>query len=102
MPESSRIAMEITFNIAYLIVIWGLVMAMIRRQPHVPPENQDLTRLVIWAFALLALGDTGHVGLVRVVVVHKFPSSLVGFSRLPVCPQLQLGGSGKITLASRL
>ncbi len=62
MSESTRMWMEITFNVAYLIVVWGLVMAMIRRQPHVPEENKPVTSLFIWAFALLALGDTGHVG----------------------------------------
>lgn len=53
---------EISFNITYLIVVWGLVIAMVRRQQHVPAENQKLTHLFIWAFGLLALGDTGHVG----------------------------------------
>jgi hypothetical protein len=58
--------MEITFNIAYLIVIWGLVIAMYSRRHLVNPENQRVADLVMKAFALLALGDTGHVGF-RVV-----------------------------------
>lgn len=62
MSESMLMWMEIGFNITYLIVVWGLVIAMIRRQLDVPAENQKLTRLFIWAFGLLALGDTGHVG----------------------------------------
>ncbi|MFN2205839.1 MAG: hypothetical protein ACK2UT_07995, partial [Candidatus Promineifilaceae bacterium] len=62
MSESARMWMEITFNVAYLIVVWGLVMAMIRRQPGVPEADKPVTSLFIWAFALLALGDTGHVG----------------------------------------
>ena len=62
MPESMLMWMEIGFNVAYLIVIWGLVIAMIRRQPNVPAENQKLTQYFIYAFGLLALGDTGHVG----------------------------------------
>ena len=62
MSESMIMWMEIVFNITYLIVVWGLVIAMIRRQPQVPAENQKLTRLFIWAFGLLALGDSGHVG----------------------------------------
>jgi hypothetical protein len=53
---------EISFNIAYLIVVWGLVIAMTRRQSSVPETDQPVSRLFIWAFALLALGDTGHVG----------------------------------------
>ena len=62
MSESARMWMEITFNVVYLIVVWGLVIAMIRRQPDVPEEDKPVTSLFIWAFALLALGDTGHVG----------------------------------------
>ena len=62
MSESALMWMEITFNIAYLIVVWGLVIAMIHRQPDVPEADKAVTRLFIWAFALLALGDTGHVG----------------------------------------
>jgi hypothetical protein len=54
--------MEISFNIVYLIVVWGLVILMIRRQPGVAEADKPVTRLFIWAFALLALGDTGHVG----------------------------------------
>ncbi len=62
MSESMRMWTEISFNIAYLIVVYGLVIAMIRRRQAVSPENRMLSRLFIWAFALLALGDTGHVG----------------------------------------
>jgi hypothetical protein len=54
--------MEISFNIVYLIVVWGLVILMIRRQPGVAEADKPVTRLFIWAFAFLALGDTGHVG----------------------------------------
>jgi hypothetical protein len=62
MSESMLMWMEIGFNITYLIVVWGLVIAMIRRQSYVPVENKKLTSLFISAFGLLALGDTGHVG----------------------------------------
>jgi hypothetical protein len=54
--------MEISFNIAYLIVVWGLVITMKRREWAVAPEDLRVARLVRWAFTLLALGDTGHVG----------------------------------------
>ncbi|MFN2126066.1 MAG: hypothetical protein ACK2UP_21425, partial [Candidatus Promineifilaceae bacterium] len=60
--ESARMWMEISFNIVYLIVVWGLVILMIRRQPGVAEADKPVTRLFIWAFAFLALGDTGHVG----------------------------------------
>ncbi len=62
MSESTRMWMEISFNILYLVVVWVIVLAMIRRQPTVPAQDQPVTKLFIWAFGLLALGDTGHVG----------------------------------------
>ena len=62
MPEEVRMWVEILFNVAYLIVIWGLVIAMTRRQPMVAPQDRRAADLVRWAFTLLALGDTGHVG----------------------------------------
>jgi hypothetical protein len=61
-PESVRMWIEIAFNLAYLVVIYGLVAAMARGQHHVPIEGRSVSRLFIAAFALLALGDTGHVG----------------------------------------
>lgn len=62
MSETARMWMEITFNVAYLIVVWGLVITMKRREWAVAPEDSRVARLVRWAFTLLALGDTGHVG----------------------------------------
>ncbi len=62
MSEELRMWMEIGFNVAYLLVVWVLVYAMWRRQPYVAMQDQDVTGLFIWSFALLALGDTGHVG----------------------------------------
>jgi len=62
MSETARMWIEISFNITYLIVVWGLVVTMIRQRPTLAPENRCAADLVIWAFGLLALGDTGHVG----------------------------------------
>jgi hypothetical protein len=62
MSETMRMWVEILFNITYLVVIWGLVIVMLFRRPSVAPEDKRAADLVIWAFALLALGDTGHVG----------------------------------------
>jgi len=59
---SMRMWVEICFNITYLVVVWGLVVAMLRRQPGLPAPTRRVTGLFIWAFGLLALGDTGHVG----------------------------------------
>jgi hypothetical protein len=53
---------EILFNLAYLVVVWGLVVAMRQRRATVAPTDRRVANLVLWAFALLALGDTGHVG----------------------------------------
>jgi hypothetical protein len=53
---------EISFNLAYLIAIWGLVIAMKRNQSRVAAEDRSVADLFLWAFTLLAAGDTGHVG----------------------------------------
>jgi hypothetical protein len=62
MNEDMRMWTEILFNVAYLLVVWGLVIAMMRRRSNVRPAERPVGELFIRAFALLALGDTGHVG----------------------------------------
>ncbi len=62
MSEQSRVWMEVIFNITYLVVVWTLVILMIAQRNRVAPENRALAARFTWAFALLALGDTGHVG----------------------------------------
>ena len=62
MSEELRMWVEVTFNVAYLIVIWGLVIVMLRRRHELEPETRKTADLVTWAFGSLALGDTGHVG----------------------------------------
>lgn len=62
MSESLRMWVEIGFNVTYLVVVWGLVITMARNKSRVAPDQSREASLVIWAFALLALGDTGHVG----------------------------------------
>lgn len=62
MSETLRMWVEVLFNVSYLVVVWGLVIAMSGRQPAVEPVNRPVAARVLWAFALLALGDTGHVG----------------------------------------
>ena len=54
MTESTHAWVEISFNLTYLAATWGLVAAMLRRQPHLSPERQHLTRPFVGAFALLA------------------------------------------------
>jgi hypothetical protein len=83
---------EITFNVAYLIVVWALVIAMVRRREAVAPDDRRVAGWITGAFALLALGDTGHVGF-RVVAyalgdlearptIFGMPFSLVGTGAL--------------------
>lgn len=62
MSESLRITVEIGFDVLYLIVVWWMVYLMTRRLPEVSSENYPLANRFRWAFFLLALGDTGHVG----------------------------------------
>jgi hypothetical protein len=57
---------EVIFDILYLIVVWVMVFMMYSHRSILGPENKRVGRLVMIAFALLALGDTGHVGF-RVV-----------------------------------
>jgi hypothetical protein len=62
MSEEMRMVVEISFNILYLFTIWGLVIAMWRKRSNVEPQDQRVASLALWAFGLLAFGDTGHVG----------------------------------------
>jgi len=62
MSESMRIYLEIGFNIIYLVVVWAMTILMSIRMAAVSRENHELANLFRWAFVLLALGDTGHVG----------------------------------------
>ena len=94
MPEEVRMWVEILFNVAYLIVIWGLVIAMTRRRPMVAPQDRRVADLVRWAFTLLALGDTGHVGF-RVMAY-----GLGGLETSLTVLQVQLGLVGLGALAT--
>ncbi len=62
MSEKTIILMEMTFNITYMIVIWALVLALFIKRDDVVKEKRPLGTLFLWAFFLLALGDTAHVG----------------------------------------
>ena len=62
MPESLRTIVEIGFDVLYLIVVWTMVYLISKRLPEVSAENYPLANRFRWAFFLLALGDTGHVG----------------------------------------
>ena len=66
MSESMRMWVEVGFNITYLAVVWALVLIMVLQRGRVSKSERPLATRVVAAFALLALGDTGHVGF-RVV-----------------------------------
>lgn len=54
--------LEIVFNLTYLVVVWGLVITMFRCRGELSTRRRRLADLITGAFALLALGDSGHVG----------------------------------------
>jgi hypothetical protein len=60
--EEVKMWTEILFNVAYLLVIWILVALMWQRRDEVTPQNRRVADKMRWAFTLLAVGDTGHVG----------------------------------------
>mgnify|MGYP000569069809 CR=1 FL=1 len=66
MSETTRILTETVFNIAYLAVIWWLVITMWRHRVFVAPRDLRTADRIMWAFAFLGFGDIGHVGF-RVV-----------------------------------
>ena len=62
MSESLLLAVEIIFDVLYLMTVWVLVALMLKKRGNLLEENKKIGGLFIWAFFLLALGDTGHVG----------------------------------------
>jgi hypothetical protein len=62
MSDSLRLFVEISFNILYLVVVWMMTVIMSMQLNRVTKENRSVANLFRWAFFLLALGDTGHVG----------------------------------------
>jgi hypothetical protein len=62
MSEELIVWIEILFNISYLIAICALVFLMWRKRGDLSPEIRRQADPAAAAFALLALGDTGHVG----------------------------------------
>lgn len=70
MDLSIKEIMEILFNIVYLITLWIVVFKMFKNTNKLDIKYKKLGKLVTWTFALLAIGDTGHVGF-RVVAYLK-------------------------------
>jgi len=92
MTENARVLMETIFNIFYLLVVWGFVVAMYARRDRVAPQDKRAAMCIMLAFALLAFGDTGHVGfrvlayamdgLGTQVILFGQPMSLIGLGSL--------------------
>jgi hypothetical protein len=95
MSETARMWAEISFNVCYLIAVWGLVIAMARRRYTAGPQDRAAARLVMWAFFLLALGDTGHVGFR--VLAYALGDLELGFDVLG--QQIGLVGLGAMATA---
>jgi hypothetical protein len=84
MPENFRIWFETIFNILYLTSIWWLTIAMYKRLPNVDEKQKPVARLIVAAFALLALGDSGHVGFRVLALVFGGPESTVMIGGEPI------------------
>lgn len=70
MSENFRVWIEVIFNVSYLIVVWVLVGSMAFRLKRGEVQERSVAKRMMWAFALLALGDTGHVGF-RVIAYTR-------------------------------
>ena len=86
---------EIIFDVVYLIVVWGIVTLMLRTLKSVPEGDQRTARLIQVAFALLALGDTGHVGFRVLAELMGGADASVTFLGMP----MSLVGLGMLTTA---
>jgi hypothetical protein len=89
---------EIVFNLAYLVTVWWLVITMTYRRSAVAPDDREPARLVRWAFFLLALGDTGHVGFR--VLAYALGDLGIGFTL--VGQRIGLVGLGALSTAFTL
>ncbi len=88
MSDSVLLWMEVIFDLLYLSTIWIFVALMIKNRSNLVADNKQIGKLFIFAFFLLALGDTGHVGF-RVLAY-----GLGGLEKNPV-----LVGSGALATA---
>jgi hypothetical protein len=62
MNPDMKLWVESSFNIAYLITVWALVIAMLYRKSKLLHADFPLLKLFILAYALLGFGDFFHVG----------------------------------------
>jgi len=86
---------ELIFNVLYLALIWWLVIRMMLKQKLLSEDGSRIPKYFYYAFLLLAIGDTGHVGF-RVVAYMmgglESTINLLGF-------ELPLVGAGALSTA---
>jgi hypothetical protein len=85
MSAELRVVIELIFNVSYLLVIWTLVILFLRQIRMTPLAEKPVLQRLIWAFGLLALGDTGHVGFRVIAYLQgglEANSGLVGMGAL--------------------
>lgn len=93
MPQDSRIIIELVFNIAYLLTIWTMVVLMLIQLTKSAENHKPLFKRILWMFALLALGDTGHVGFRVFAIMNgglEANSGLVGLGALSTAVTITL------------
>jgi hypothetical protein len=62
MNNPAMTIMECGFDLLYLATVWILVFLMAKGRPRLAPAEKPLAERFLLAFALLASGDTFHVG----------------------------------------
>ena len=92
MSSNALVWVEILFDVSYLIAVWTLVFLMWQHRARVAVASRPVATRAMAAFALLALGDTGHVGFRTVAyalgslearpVLFGWPVPLVGIGAL--------------------
>lgn len=62
-PRPVGVATELAFDAAYLLTLWALVIALLRRLVPLQGAQRLGASSYVLAFLLLAVGDSAHVGL---------------------------------------
>lgn len=62
-PHTIGVAIELAFDTAYLLTLWGLVISLLRRRVPLQGVQRFCASSYVLAFLLLAVGDSAHVGL---------------------------------------
>jgi hypothetical protein len=83
MNNASMTIMENAFNILYLTTVWVLVALMARGRNRVEGEKRPLAARFLFAFALLAAGDTFHVGARVVTAIIGADGAMVRIGGVP-------------------